>query len=139
MGVPELEKGAYVLCEHVCSAGCDIYAERPTSCGTFECQWLRGLLEVDGVVDPRMRPDACGVIFDYQPGTVLGDVYTAWEVEPGASVSEPARSIIDELQERFLIMLARCTPDGTRESGEREFLGPPHLVALAVAMRRARD
>jgi len=41
-GVPEIEKGTYEACKH---AGCGIYADRPGSCRTFGCQWLRGMLD----------------------------------------------------------------------------------------------
>lgn len=128
MEVPELAKGLYEPCEHLCTrGGCGIYAERPASCRTFECQWLRGLLEVDGSIDPELRPDACGVIFDYQPGTALGDVYTAWELEPGASVTSPAGDIIEELAERFLVVVMSPSPDGEEGAADRRFVGPQRL------------
>jgi len=132
IGVHEIDKGMYETCEHVCEAGCGIYAERPGSCQTFECQWLRGALEVDGAIDIEMRPDACGVMFDYQPETAFGEVFTAWEVEPGASASGHARSIIKGLEERFLVMIVTRGPDGEKGPGERRFVGPPHLVTQAA-------
>lgn len=112
LGVPELEKRVGEPCAHVCSSGCGIYADRPGSCRTFECQWLRGLLEVDGSVDPALRPDACGVIFDYQPRTPSGDVYVAWEVVPGAASSEPAKRILEGLEERFPVIVMRARASG---------------------------
>lgn len=131
MGVHELAKPRYEACEHLCARGCGIYADRPTSCRTFECQWLRGLLEVDGSIDPGLRPDACGVIFDYQPETAFGDVYTAWEVEPGASARGRAGDIIEELAERFLVVVMTPGPDGEGGVVERTFVGPPRRVAQA--------
>lgn len=131
MGVHELAKARYEACENLCARGCGIYADRPASCRTFECQWLRGLLEVDGSIDPDLRPDACGVIFDYQPGTALGDVYTAWEVEPGASVGGRAGDIIEGLAERFLVVVMTPSPDGEGGGVDRRFVGPPRLVAQA--------
>ena len=115
IGVHELEKGTYETCEHLCEAGCGIYAERPQSCRTFECQWLRGALEVDGSIDTEMRPDASGVIFDYHPHTAFGEVFTAWEVEPGASASGHARSTTKGLDERSLVII--MTRDGENGSG----------------------
>jgi Fe-S-cluster containining protein len=112
LGVHELQKDTYRACEHLCRAGCGIYAERPESCRTFACQWLRGLLEVDGAVDPEMRPDSCGVIFDYQPETAFGEAYIAWEVEAGASARGHAKSIIEGLEARFLVMVMPPGPDG---------------------------
>ena len=138
IGVHELEKGTYETCAHLCEAGCGIYAERPGSCQTFECQWLRGALEVDGAIDTEMRPDACGVIFDYQPETAFGEVFTAWEVEPGASASGHARSIIKGLEESFLVIIMTRGPDGEKGPGERRFVGPPHLVTQAADVMWSR-
>jgi hypothetical protein len=132
LGVPELEKEMYEPCAHLCDAGCGIYAERPGSCQTFACQWLRGVLEVTEAIDLGLRPDACGVMFDYQPDTTFGEMYTAWEVEPGASASGHARSIIEGLEERFLVMIVTGGPDGEEGLGQRRFVGPPHLVAHTV-------
>jgi hypothetical protein len=105
MGVHELKKDAWQPCAHLHASACGIYERRPASCRSFACQWLRGLLEVDGAVDTGLRPDACGVIFDYQPGTTYGDLYTAWEVEPGASKRSPASEIIAGLAEHFEVMV----------------------------------
>lgn len=129
--ISELDKGMYDRCTHVCEAGCGIYPTRPEPCQAFRCQWLRGVLEVDGSVDPAMRPDACGVIVDFQPQTADGDMYTAWEVERGASDSETARAILEGLQERFLVMIVTRSSDAYRGVGERRFVGPTHRVAQA--------
>lgn len=125
MAVPELEKGLHEACEHLGPTGCRIYADRPASCRSFACQWLRGLLEVDGAVDPGLRPDQCGVIFDYQPGTPLGDVYTAWEVEHDASLRGPAAEIIEGLAERFLVVVMTPGLVGQENPVVRRFMGPP--------------
>lgn len=105
MSVHELGKGAWQACDHLGASGCGIYARRPESCRKFECQWLRGLLEMDGTVDTDLRPDACGVIFDYQPDSAFGEIYTAWEVEPGAGARGRAKDIIEGLAERFPVMI----------------------------------
>lgn len=119
LGVAELGKDRYQPCAHLGGSGCGIYAERPTSCRRFECQWLRGVLEVDGSVDPTLRPDACGVVFDYQPESAFGEMYVAWELEPGASASAPARDVVRELAEGFLVMVVTPGPDGV----QRRFVG----------------
>jgi hypothetical protein len=129
--VHELEKGTYEACTHLCEVGCGIYADRPGSCRRFECQWLRGVLEVDGTVDTDLRPDSCGVVFEYQPGTAFGDVFKAWEVEPGASMRGHASRIIEELKERFLVVITTCEPHPEKRQGDRRLMGPPHLVAQA--------
>lgn len=138
IGVPEIAKGTYEACEHLCGVGCGIYADRPGSCRTFACQWLRGVLEIDGTIDPDIRPDSCGVIFDYRPGTAFGDVFTAWEVEPDASASGPARDVVEGLAERFLVMVMTLRPDGDGGLGDRRFVGPPHLVAQASDLMWSR-
>ncbi len=129
VAVPELGKGPYRSCAHLCGSGCGIYADRPSSCRTFACQWLRGVLEVDGGVDPTLRPDACGVIFDYQPDSAFGELYTAWEVAPGAAAAAPAKDLLRELSGTFLVLVVTPGPHGV----ERRFVGPDHRV------RRARD
>jgi len=131
MGVPELGKRTYEACGHLCEAGCGIYADRPRSCRSFECQWLRGMLEVDGGVDLALRPDSCGVMFDYQAESAFGEMYMAWEVEPGASAGGHARAIIEELAESFLVVIVTRDPNGGQGPGERRFVGPPHLVRQA--------
>jgi hypothetical protein len=79
-----------------------------------------------------MRPDACGVFFDCQPETAFGEVFTAWEVEPDASASSHARSIVKGLAERFLVMIVTRGLDGEKGLGEGSFVGPPHLVTQAA-------
>lgn len=124
MAVHELKKGAWQACEHLRASACGIYDWRPASCRSFACQWLRGVLEVDGTIDRDLRPDACGVIFDYQPGTAFGDVFTAWEVEPAAAARSPARDIIEGLSQRFPVMIVSADPDGEDGASRRRFVGP---------------
>jgi hypothetical protein len=124
MGVPEMKKGAWQACVHLRASACGIYARRPESCRSFACQWLRGVLELDETLDTGLRPDACGVIFDYQPGTAFGDVFTAWEVQPGASSRGYARDIIEGLAERFPVMILAPDPGGEDGTSRRWFVGP---------------
>lgn len=131
IAVHEIDKGVYEACPHLCEAGCGIYDTRSGSCRTFECQWLRGALEADGVVDIEMRPDACGVIFDYEPDSAFGEMYVAWEVEPGASERGHGRSIIRGLAESFLVMIVPPELDGEAGPGARRFVGPRHRVSNA--------
>ncbi len=138
MSVREIAKGMYEACEHLCGAGCGVYAERPGSCRTFECQWLRGALEVDGVIETAMRPDACGVIFHYQSESTFGEVFMACEVEPGASGNGLAKSIIEGLAKRFLVMIVTAHSDGEKGPGERSFVGPQDLVTRATAVLWSR-
>ena len=127
MAVHELKKDAWTRCTHLCDGGCGIYPERPASCRNFSCQWLRGVLEVDGTVDPGLRPDACGVIFDYQPESPYGQMYTAWEVRPGASARSPAREVIEGLAEHFSVMLVSPAPEGAAEPSIRRLVSEEPL------------
>ena len=129
--ISELEKGMFETCRHVCETGCAVYRDRPEPCSAFQCQWLRGVLEVDGAVDPALRPNASGVIIDFQPKTEDGDLYVAWEIWPGASDSEPARTVLEELTEQFLVMIVTRGSEGDHGVGDRRFLGPADRVAQA--------
>lgn len=55
--VPELNKPENVQCSN-CKSGCSIYNERPTSCRTFACEWLKGDL------DEIARPDKLHVLLE---------------------------------------------------------------------------
>lgn len=133
IAVPELQKPADEPCRHLCASGCGIHPDRPESCQRFECQWLRGVLEVDGTTDPGLRPDVCGVILDYRPDSVFGEAYVAWEVEAGASTAGAAKAVLDGLSERFLVVLSARGPGDTTDRDDPRFLGPPDRV------REARD
>ncbi len=134
LGVPELGKATYRDCEHLCGTGCKIYPDRPASCRTFACQWLRGMLEVDGSIDLELRPDVCGVMFDYQPDSAFGEAFTAWEYEPGASIRGPAADILAELSERFLVVVVSAPATEGGQPATR-LVGPPHLVQQAADAR----
>ncbi|MEM7415905.1 MAG: hypothetical protein AAF389_10445 [Gemmatimonadota bacterium] len=138
MSVREIGKEMYESCTHLCEAGCGIYAERPGSCRTFDCQWLRGAVELDGVDATELRPDACAVIFHYQAESRFGEVFTACEIEPGASNRGHARSIIERLAEESLVMIVSPSRDGAKGPGERSFVGPRHLVTQATALLWSR-
>lgn len=124
LSVPELKKDAWQVCAHVCPSGCGVYDHRPASCRAFQCQWLRGLLEADDTLDVQLRPDACGVIFDFQPGTAYGDIYTAWEMEPDAADRGRARDVIEGLARRFPVMIVSPDPNGEDGGFARRFVGP---------------
>ncbi len=63
MGVTDLEpvKEAGVRCSHVCSRGCRIYQDRPTTCREFACVWVQGGLP------KAMRPDKVAMVFTVTP------------------------------------------------------------------------
>jgi hypothetical protein len=55
MGVVEIDKAPGVLCRH-CGQGCMIHADRPASCASFQCMWLRDNLAA------ALRPDRSSVV-----------------------------------------------------------------------------
>jgi hypothetical protein len=50
------------------AVGCAIYANRPSTCRAWSCNWLLADTWPD-----EMRPDKCGVVFDGTPETVAID------------------------------------------------------------------
>jgi hypothetical protein len=135
-----LEKGSYLDCDKICDTGCSMYADRPESCSKFECLWLRGMLGDEDEPDTRKRPDSCGVMFDYQRDTKFGEVFKAYELEPGSSDWMRAKNIINRLKKRFLVII--FTHDGGRDpntghaTGKRRIVGPPRLVTHAAEVLR---
>ena len=68
LGVEELDKPEWRMCQHAKGGGCTIYPTRPTSCREYACVWLQsqeGPVPLPGF----LRPDRCGVILD----TLLGN------------------------------------------------------------------
>jgi hypothetical protein len=59
--VEELAKPMGVQCRHF-GGGCTIYADRPTSCRSFECVWL-----MDPEMPHKFRPDQTKVVLDQDP------------------------------------------------------------------------
>jgi hypothetical protein len=67
-GVAEIGLKPFTRCQHERGfpwvPGCGIYADRPSSCRTWSCQYaLEGW-------DDELRPDRCGVVVDPQPDLV---------------------------------------------------------------------
>lgn len=62
LAVPELDKPNGVPCEHLTTAGCGIYEDRPESCRQFECGWLTGM------GDLSVRPDRIGAVLHVEDG-----------------------------------------------------------------------
>lgn len=77
LAVPELDKPNGVRCVHLTDEGCGIYEDRPPSCRTFECAWLRG--GGDGIYQ---RPDFTGGVLtvekDMSPDD-LGEALVIYE------------------------------------------------------------
>src|SRR5271154_2791085 len=64
----ELKKPRGQWCEHACSKGCSIYADRPKGCRDFDCLWLiSGMPEFASraadIFPIEERPDVLRVVF----------------------------------------------------------------------------
>jgi hypothetical protein len=59
--VPELDKPERVTCPH-CAKDCTVYEDRPQSCRTFQCEWLKGQHTVE------LRPDLSHIVLEKLPG-----------------------------------------------------------------------
>lgn len=130
MGVPEIQKGAWHTCQHLCEYGCRVYAERPKSCADFECLWLQGCFG-DRVDE---RPDRLGVVFSVcGPGSPVGRFLMALETAPGSSRSERCNYLLTKVAEDVPV----CVAD---QEGRREFRGPKAAIdAVNRVLARHRD
>lgn len=64
MGVAELGKAPRKWCGHFRRAsGCDIYSQRPSACGAFNCVWL-----LAANLDETWRPDRAGFLMHSEDG-----------------------------------------------------------------------
>ena len=69
MGVVELGKAPRTQCEHQ-DPGCRIYESRPESCRGYVCGWL---FSPEMFPQEALRPDLCGVMFDFGMVEGTGD------------------------------------------------------------------
>jgi hypothetical protein len=114
LAIAELNKPAHQECVHrIVGVGCAIYESRPHVCREFRCAWLQGTLKE--MQDDALRPDRTGVLFAWVPDTFFGTapVLTAYERFAGAFDAEPAKSVIETLSARQLVILLG------REGGHR--------------------
>lgn len=100
LGVDELKKPLWAVCEHVCVDGCGIYEARPASCRGFECLWLKGWFGLD-----QHRPDKLGLIFQMQRDRKLGPILVCWESWPLAASKDPGRWILDRLSKQRYVYI----------------------------------
>lgn len=60
IGVKEFGKPYAHKCQHQCSLGCGIYAQRPASCRDYNCIW-----KFTETLPDEARPDLCGVLLHF--------------------------------------------------------------------------
>jgi hypothetical protein len=127
LGVQELSRGNYERCEHICEAGCAIYAERPDSCRIFSCWWKLGEMG-----DERRRPDRLGVILESVPG-----FFRAWEVWPEASRLPEVRYVFEKLRRKYGVPIFVVTEEIGKEAWGYgpDNPPPPELAAKIERMR----
>lgn len=61
--VPELNKLEGITCKY-CDKGCKIYSDRPLSCSTYKCEWLKSDMS------ESLRPDKSGAMIEVYPQMV---------------------------------------------------------------------
>lgn len=99
MGVAELNKANYQPCSHNCGS-CAIYNSRPSTCRSWCCGWLLGLIEGD----ERRRPDKLGLLFNREN---LGGkpITVAYEVWPGAGRESNNEYLLRKMSQKTPIVL----------------------------------
>jgi hypothetical protein len=92
-------KPAKVACGCLCSAGCNVYANRPRLCADFQCAWLSGRSWPDA-----WRPDHSGLLClrERVRGQPMAAVY---EVLPDALHRARTSAILVELQRTTTIVV----------------------------------
>lgn len=100
LAVPELSKPPQVTCREADDSGRRRYAMRPGSCRSWSCLWAEGLIPADAAY----RPDLLGLVFDLR--VVAGrPLVMAFEVWAGASESEKAAGLLDDLARQYHVLL----------------------------------
>ena len=94
--VPELRKKQNVKCQH-CEHGCAIYVERPESCKTFECQWLKGDM------GEEMRPDKIHVVIENLPNVPV----VLALLEPGYSISNKMTTMLNSYKRKGFAVVCK--------------------------------
>jgi hypothetical protein len=122
MGVVELNKANYQPCSHNCGR-CGIYNSRPSTCRSWSCGWLLGLIEGD----ERRRPDQIGLLFNRE--TLGGkSILVAYEVWPAAGRQPRNEYLLRKMSQKNPIVLRqyetrKCdviTPDRLRRRQLRQ-------------------
>jgi len=91
--IEEIDKPARESCRFLAKQGfhCTIYADRPKTCSSYQCTWLRGM---GSELDNRDRPDTCGVLIDRR-STQFGVVLVAKSLTPNAAMSPKGKRAIE--------------------------------------------
>lgn len=99
MSVREIDKPNGVWCRHVRDyKSCAIYDERPQSCRTFNCLWLRG------IGADAMRPDKSRVVLVEAEDEAGGPKGVAAILDPTRPLAwqEPSmRTFLEQIRDRY--------------------------------------
>ena len=111
LAVPEVNKGRYEECEHMCESNCGLFnkPERPKVCGKWHCFWLaEGQQEywkktgLPKVLLKNDRPDKSGVMF-VNIESMNRPAFHAYESWPGAFETKEAKEVLKVMNNRFFI------------------------------------
>jgi hypothetical protein len=122
VAVAEIAKPEQARCPHQGQdgkPGCAIYEERPESCRTWSCGWLRGYGK------EKDRPDKLGVIFDAVE-TVGGPTIQVREVWMGSFQQPRAMISINGFAKKMPVVLMF-------RNGTRKLIGPQSIVRKMLA------
>ena len=116
--VVEINKPAGVWCAHCeIGKGCRIYNERPQTCKSFRCLWLRGIGK------GKDRPDRSKVVWG-SGSTLVGKnifVFSAIELRAGAVKNNFAQEVTEQILQQGQLVLHKLV------SGERILYIPPNI------------
>lgn len=121
MGIQEIEKPMGAWCTHCLPGkGCAIYANRPTECRTFSCDWLKA-----EALGPEWKPEKCKIVLVSRYNRIVAYVDaafpSAWRKSPyierlmalmQVSLKE-GKLVYVAIGDRHTLLL----PDGPRELG----------------------
>lgn len=107
LAIDELDKSNWKNCSHQCNKGCDIYQTKPQECSDYWCFFSGGMFGSN----IQFRPDKLGLIFDFRGAEAsLKDrlpiqFLQAWETRVNASKEIRAKQLLEQLVERFPIVI----------------------------------
>lgn len=105
--VKQVPTEQYKMCPSQCESGCAKYQDRPSSCVSFECEWLKGDL------NEEQRPDKMGLMFMWNE-TIFGKAMTVREFREGALIEH--KTLLEKIGAEVLTIVM--------SENDRGILGP---------------
>lgn len=124
LSIAEIDKPPLVWCP-LCDAkaGCRQYAQRPTECRNFYCQYL-----LDSALDDRWKPSVCKLVVAYDDHAAAVAVHVD-PGRPGAWRAEPFHSQI----RRWAAAAAEAGRQVVVWQGDRKIVIDPEVPANPVS------